>query len=99
MQHGDHGPALLVPSRHLIEQHRRGLHIDRSKWLVKQNNCGILQNEPREQRPLKLADRDLANTVAPAVPPVPPRSPPPPRVLAARPLGSGMRRTPATRLA
>ena len=27
MHHGDHGPPLPMPSRHLIEQHRDGLRI------------------------------------------------------------------------
>ena len=61
MQHGDHRPALPVPLRDPIEQHRDRLRIDSGEWLVEQNNRGILQNEPCEQRPLQLADRELAN--------------------------------------
>src|SRR5271165_6861350 len=61
MKHVDYSPAFPVPSHHLAEQHRHGLRIDRSEWLVEQNNCTILQNQAREQRSLKFAHRDFAN--------------------------------------
>jgi hypothetical protein len=38
-----------VPSHHLFEQHRDRLRIDRGKWLVEQNDRGILQYETCEQ--------------------------------------------------
>ena len=61
MQHGDHGATFLVPSGDLIEQHRRGLRIDRGERFVEQDHAGVLQDQPCEQRPLQLADRQLAN--------------------------------------
>ena len=67
MQHGDHRAAFLVPSHDLIEQHRSRLRIDRGERLVEQNDRGVLQDQPREQRPLQFADRQLADPTAPAV--------------------------------
>src|SRR6266851_3177016 len=70
VQHGDDGPALLLPSSHLIEQYRNRRRINRSERLVEQDNRSILQHHPGKLCPLQFAHRELANRLS-----EPPRQP------------------------
>ena len=61
VQHRDDRLPLLSPALQQIQQFAGRALIDGGEWLIQQNDVRILQQQPREQGPLKLTDGKFGN--------------------------------------
>ena len=61
VQHRDHGARLGAPARQQLQQVGGGARVDGVEGLVQQDQVGILQQQPRKQRALHLAGRQLGH--------------------------------------